>query len=824
MTHRYTFHLIANAHLDPVWLWDWREGLNEGIITCRTILDLMDEDPELTFIRGEAAVYQHIQRADPATFQRIQRRVKEGRWDVVGGTVIQSDTNLPNTETFVRQFIHGKTYLERAFKKKITVAWSADSFGHAAGLPEVYAHCGIKSFAFTRPSPRDLKISSPAFCWVGPAGSKILSYRPNIGWYGSERAELPRRLDDILKDAPGHGLHNVPVYYGLGNHGGGPTRRMLRDVRAWAAAHPEVKVIHSGLHRFFDALHTEARHKEFPSHRGELNFCLRGCYASALKFKAQYRRTEAHLLRAERTDAVISAALPKKSADARAPWDAVLFNAFHDILPGSSIERAYDDQLAWIGGAKHTAQKIEFDALNALASQIDTRVSKPAPDHPSAVAAVVWNPHGFEFDGFVELEAALDYRPIWKYSKGNSDQLPVRLLDAQGKPNRMQVIAEENTAVSGVAWRRRIVAPVKIPAFGWRVLEFGWVEKPNLAAPPKVRASAKGDQEIANGLYRIRTKPADHGIQIWHKGKPLFGKKGLYAAVFDDPWGSWGGMQEEPESLHINSLREIWKIQHVQILEKGPERAAIWMRLQGQRSWMELTMHVCAGREAIDISARVFWADRSSRLKLMMPGAVEAEFDVPSATVRRKPNGEVPGGRWVRAFTRLGTFGFASDALYCFSCDDNTLAATIVRSPRYASELKLSANRLPSLPAMDLGEHRFRFLIDSGGDELPNRALQLEQPPVVFVTAPHAGSLPRSGSFAKLGPTSLDLLAITPSQSGSGLVVRVRETTGRRRKVTLTLLGQKLTLGEIVGGAIMSWEINRGSNGRWRSAYLKTIT
>src|SRR6476646_10240508 len=113
----FTFHLIPNAHLDPVWLWDWREGLNEGLVTCRTVLDLMDEDRELTFIRGETFIYEHIERTDPATFARIKKYVKQRRWDPVGGTVIQPDTNLPDTETFARHFTHGQRYLKSRFGK-----------------------------------------------------------------------------------------------------------------------------------------------------------------------------------------------------------------------------------------------------------------------------------------------------------------------------------------------------------------------------------------------------------------------------------------------------------------------------------------------------------------------------------------------------------------------------------------------------------------------------------------------------------------------------------------------------------------------------------
>ena len=131
-----TIHLISNAHLDPVWLWDWREGLNESMATCRAVLNLMDEVPELTFIRGEAVIYQHLERHDPQTFDRIRKYVAQGRWDVVGGTWLQPDTNMPATETFARHFCHGQRYFREKFGKPVRVAWAADSFGHSAGLKE----------------------------------------------------------------------------------------------------------------------------------------------------------------------------------------------------------------------------------------------------------------------------------------------------------------------------------------------------------------------------------------------------------------------------------------------------------------------------------------------------------------------------------------------------------------------------------------------------------------------------------------------------------------------------------------------------------------
>ena len=542
---------------------------------------------------------------------------------------------------------------------------------------------------------KDLPLPSPAFWWEGPSGAKVLSYRPTIGWYGSERVELPKRLDDILNDATGRELHNVPVFFGLGNHGGGPTRRML-------ARHSRLGKGASGnpgdllwLASILPCATPGESGRAIPvaSRRIELLPPRVLCIDAEAQSSVSSNRG-APASRAERTDAAISASLGTKPADTHAAWDTILFNAFHDILPGSSIERAYDDQLAWLGGAKHAAQKIEFDALNALAARIDTRVSKVPDDHPTAVAALVWNPHAFDYDGFVEIEAPLDYRPIWKYA-GKADRLPVQLLDADGKPNRFQVIAEEHLVAQGIPWRRRVVAPVKVPAMGWSVLELGWVEKPKLARRPRVRANAIGKHAIDNGVYRISAKPGQNGIRIWHKGKQLFGSKGLHAAVFDDPWGAWGGMQEEPESLHINSLREIWKIDRVQILEKGPERAALWIRLKGERSWLDLTMRLSAGRDAIDIDGRVLWTEPSARLKLIMPGAVGSRIRRSRGQRQTRAQRRSPRRAMGAPFTRSGRFGFASDALYCFSCDDNALSVTIVRSPRYASEMKLAEHELP---------------------------------------------------------------------------------------------------------------------------------
>jgi len=805
-----TIHLIANAHLDPVWLWDWQEGLNEGIITCRAILDLMDENPELTFIRGEAAIYQHIEEHDPETFARIESYVREGRWDIVGGTYVQPDTNLPATETFARHFARSQNYFQSRFGKVARIAWAADSFGHSAGLPEILAAAGMEGYAFSRPFASELTLPRCAFWWEGPGGSRVLAYRVPVGWYGSEREELLGKLDSTLAYAAQDDTENIACFYGVGNHGGGPTRRHLAEIREWAERHPEVRVVHSGLHRFFDTLREEgARKREdfFPTHRGELNFCLRGCYASVAQFKYAYRKTEAALAGAERTNSVISAALDKTPAPLNASWDALLFNSFHDILPGSSIERAFDQQLAWMGTARHEGKRAELAALNALAMRVDTRVPKPAPDMPSASTLLVWNPHPHAYHGPLELEASLDYRPIWKYSNRVND-VPVEVRDAGGKSVPFQMVATEHNSMPTLAWRKRVVVNAELPPLGWSLFTLGYVEGAEVAAGDAASAvTAPSTGVIDNGHYRVEAQAGSKSVQVYHNGQSIFGDAGLSAVTVSDPWGSWGAMDEDPAALDLSNVLTEWSIDRVETLETGPERAALWVRLAGGLSQLELTFFLYRNRDAVDVRARVHWNERQSRLKLVMPAGDRAEFDVPGGSIERPPLGEVPGGRWVRVHGTQGDFGFASDALYNFDCKDGIFRATVARAGGWATDVTGEQDVSPWRPPADTGSLRFNFILAPGGADLPRLSRELEETPLAILAPAKNGDLARSGSFASLSPETLKVLALKPAEDGNGWILRVQELSGTATEPQFEWLGERLYLGTVQPNRIATWRI-----------------
>ncbi len=811
------FHLLPNAHLDPVWLWDWREGLNEAVTTTNCMLDLMDKRKDLTFIRGEACLYKHIEEFHPKLFKRLSKRIEEGRWDVVGGAWIQPDTNLPSTEVFNRHFSTAQNYFMDRFGLRVRSAWATDSFGHSAGLPEILESAGIENFAFTRPNNNILPIAKPAFWWRGQGGAKILAWRVPVGWYGMERSAVYETMGKYLTESEKWGFENVAVFYGLGDHGGGSTKRQLDDFAAWAKAHPEVEMVHSTLHGFFDALRAELEIKGddfIPEHKGELNFTLRGCYSSAAKLKFKYRELENSLISGERVDSSISYLLNERPACLHEEWEAALFNSFHDILPGSSVERAYDEQLAQIGGALHGVAKARFAAMNELAKNIDTSVEIPKGDHPSGVPFLVFNPHPYEYAGPLELEASLDYRPIWEY-RDKPGKLPWEVLGSDKRPLPYQDIHTEHNFIQEIAWRKRAVMNVKIPPLGWSTFELRWRKDAKNPASKTKPALAPAKGTLDNGLFKVVAKQGAKGVAIYKNGKKLFGGDGLSVATFEDPYGSWGDHYNEPEAQDINKLREVWRITDVKTLEKGPLRAALWIRFEGGKSWLEMTLSLGAEREAVDVSARMLLDERAARVKFLMPACDgKAEYQVPGGSiVRENVRGEVPGGRWVKVSAKE-PYGFASDALYNFDARKGLFRATVARTSHYACDKAYGPNDVPELPSTDSGEYRFKFLIGPADASLERLSDELEIPPATLCVPPlKGGRLERSGSIMKIEGDAFKLLALKAAEDGQGLVVRVQETRGEGSPLKIVLLGETLKLGKVGANKIATFRIKRSKGG-----------
>lgn len=806
---KFVVHIIPNAHLDPVWLWDYREGLNEGVATCRTILDLMDANPDLTFIRGEAAIYEHIRRTDPATFVRILEKIRSGKWDAVGGSWIQPDTNLLDSETLCRHYEVGLRYFREKLGVTVKCGWQADSFGHTAGLPDVFAAGGIENFAFTRPPIEHFPIKTAAFWWHGRGDAKTLCYRSPIGWYGNERTEMIPRMDLLLPWSKKTTLRNVAVFMGLGNHGGGPSQRLIDDVRAWAAQHPEFDVRFGGLHSFFAALRRELAAPGAPKIadvHGELNFSMRGCYAAVARFKHAYRRAEHELQRAERTVALLQRAGHAPAPDLAPAWESVLFNSFHDILPGSSIERAFDEQIDEVGAVRHTARDAAFRALNHLIGRVRITVPAVAADHPRAVPFLLWNPLPRPVQTFIEIEAMTDHRPVWKYQhKAHELPLEVRL---GGKRVPFQVLSTEHESFGDLAWRKRVIVPVTLPAAGWHIATVAWVEGSVSPAYPST-ATGKG-QSIRNDFYQISAKPGAAGIDIRHRGKKLFGARGLHLTTLADNFGSWGAMNEEPEGVRLTKTLGRWKIARVAVSESGPLRASLVVRLITDQAHVDLTLRLNAGVEEVAIEARVFTDLEAARIKLVLPGARSVECEVPAERVTRTAEGEIPVLRWLRARDNRQGFALASDVLAAYDLEKGDLRVTLARATRYSRAENLDLGQEWWRPTVDRGELRERLVLTPLNADIEKTADVLTQPPIVTMAWVNPlGTLPTTGSLATLTPPAAQLLALKSTPGDRTVDVRLKNPTNAPLRPVLTLAGKRYALGSIAPGVVATYRIGR---------------
>src|SRR5215213_5171883 len=172
-----TLHMIGNAHIDPVWLWQWQEGFHEVKATFRSALDRMKQYDDFIFVASSAAFYEWVEKSDPAMFAEIQQRVREGRWQVVGGWWIEPDCNIPSGESFVRHGLYGQRYFREKFGVMARVGFNVDSFGHAGTLPQILLKSGIPYYTFLRPMPHEKSMPSRLFWWEADDGSRVLTFR-----------------------------------------------------------------------------------------------------------------------------------------------------------------------------------------------------------------------------------------------------------------------------------------------------------------------------------------------------------------------------------------------------------------------------------------------------------------------------------------------------------------------------------------------------------------------------------------------------------------------------------------------------------------------
>jgi alpha-mannosidase len=780
-----TLYMIGNAHLDPVWLWPWQEGYAEARATFASAIERMEEYPDFVFTCDQMVLLSWVEESDPELFERIRARVAEGRWVNAGGWWVEPDCNMPMGESLVRQGLYGQRYLQSRFGRPATVGMNVDPFGHSAMLPQILRGQGMDSYLFLRPGPHEADLAPTLFWWESPDGSRVLAYRiPHE--YGSPAGPVDGQAEKSLA-ALDRGLGDAMVFYGVGNHGGGPTRANLDSIRRFDRMGSFGRLRMAGPREYLDGVLARGAEVSdaLPVHRDDLQHHAPGCYSAHSGIKAWQRRAQHAVLAAERWAAVVALQLgvPYPRADLERAWLQVLFNQFHDVLPGSAIETAYDDARDQLGEATAIAKRLVVRAHNLLARQVDI------PAVPGSQPVLVFNPHPWPVSTDVELQYG-------------AQRFGVRMVDEAGRAVVCQ--PTQTTATTADLARGAVVFRADLPPLGYRLYRL----VPAVPLPPVLEWSAAEPGPLSvtgtvleNALVRIELDPRTGWIRSYRSQQTgvdlMAGVEGsTHAQVCADPTDTWGH-----RVISYAWPGETMALTRIVVRETGPLRS----RVRVERGWGASTLveellldHDSA---VLRVEVTLDWHEQGHLLKLRFPTTLRdarATFEIPFAHLERPVDGaEEPAQSWVDL---TGTVDGRPAGLTVVSTDKHgwdaspgdqpSIGVTAVRSAVYSWHDPALLEPDGLYRYQDQGAQRFRYeLVPHAGDwqvsQPTRRAAVLGAGVRAMLESFHPGERPPVHSFAGDGGGAVMITALKGSEDpadsagGADLVVRALETTGR---------------------------------------------
>ncbi len=777
-TKTQTLHMIGNAHIDPVWLWRWQEGFHEVKASFRSALDRMNEYEDFLFVSSSAVFYEWVERSDPAMFEEIKARVAEGRWEIVGGWWLQPDCNIPGGESFVRQALYGQHYFKEKFGRTATVGYNVDSFGHHAMLPQLLKKSGLDSYVFMRPGPHEKALPGRLFWWESDDGSSVLTYQipfTYCTWGADLEPHVRRCAEEGLQP-----VDELMCFYGVGNHGGGPTRENINSIERLQGEPDLPQLVFSTPERYFAAV--RERGWTLPVVHDEMQHHASGCYAAHSGVKRWNRKAETLLLVAEKWSAVASEVLEQPyPTDLAHAWKGVLFNQFHDILAGTSLETAYDDARDLYG----EAMAIGARALNYATQAFAWRIN--IPEEKGVTPLVVFNPHMWPVRAPVEVE-------MWRAEEGTV------LLDDEDRVVPVQGVQSGSTAFG----RQALTFMADLPELGYRTYRLA--PREDLESP---QTTVKADDLVLeNERLRLEFDPQTGCLNLRDKehGANVFDGPAARAVVIEDTSDTWSH-----DVFAFDKVVGEFTARHIKLVEHGPVKSVIRVSSAYGASTLTQDFTMYPGSRQIDVKATVNWQEQRRALKLRFPvnvDAARATFEIPYGHLERVANGEEePGQSWVDVSgTSQGDqpYGFSllNDGKYSFDVNVRDIGMTVLRSPIYA-------HHDPTVPVedghysyIDQGLQTFRYsLLPHAGDwaeaETVKRAAELNQEPVALISTFHEGFLPQSASFFKLYgeagdnadgvKSSVTATVLKRSERGDAFILRLVETSNKATRVMIAL-------------------------------------
>ncbi|HET8636986.1 MAG TPA: glycoside hydrolase family 38 C-terminal domain-containing protein, partial [Acidobacteriaceae bacterium] len=712
MLQQATFHETGNSHIDAAWLWPWTETVDVVKRTFGTALQLMNEYPDYTYTQSAAQYNAWLANKYPELNDEIKKRIDQGRWEVVGGMWVEPDLNLPDGESTARSILIGKRWYEQHYGVNVRIGWNPDSFGYNWQLPQIYKKSGIDYFVTQKMAWNDTnKLPLKLFWWESPDGSKVLTYFPHDY---ANRSLDPVRLSADLAQARkfSPGMTEMMDLYGVGDHGGGPTRSMLDQGVHWEKSDKVVPKLRFGTAQsYFSTVEKEiapesrtwdydsiAKGYQFPEAvAGKISIPTwddelyleyhRGVYTTQAKMKYNLRHSPEWTLDAEKVASLAwldGDAYPNdRLTDA---WKKITFNDFHDLAAGSGIGVIYKD-----------AQK-DFDVVHWEDNQVAAKAMKTLDARVNTsgtgVPVLVFNPLAWQRSGLATVTVQMPQAAS-----------AVSVLDAHGRVLPSEVLSSDAATHSF-----KLLVDVKdAPSLGYEVLHVV-PGKRTFASDLKVSGLT-----LENSNLRVVVDKTTGCITS------LFDKKTGFEALAPNSCGNelqlyhdlpkeYDAWNIDPGTYDVPPTR-LDTADSVELVEKGPMRAVVRVTHHTDKSKFVQEISLAEGSDEVVVTNDIDWHETHELLKAAFPLAAssdKATFEIPYGTIERattrnnsweKAQFEVPAQRWADLGDGQHGFSLINDSKFGYDARGNVLRLTLLRSPTWPD------------PNADRGHQHFRYAL-----------------------------------------------------------------------------------------------------------------
>jgi alpha-mannosidase len=776
-----TVYACGHGHLDLAWLWTISQTKKKGARTFSNVLRLMDKYPEFYFSQSQPNLYEFIEINYPEIFKKIVNRIKEGRWEPMGGMWVESDCNITGAESLARQFLLGRQYYDEKFDGKDSkVVWLPDTFGFPWQMPQLMKQAGIEYFATAKLSWNQYnRMPYDSFWWQGLDGTSTLTQLVTTskpGWWGATySADLT--VDEInvtWEKTQNKELNNcLLIPYGIGDGGGGPTEEMVEKAQIMKDFPHLPKVKTAKVIDFFEDM-TEEKKCKLPVWNDELYFELhRGTYTSQAKIKYNNRLCERILHNGEflSTMAMINANFKYPHEMFNTLWKLLCLNQFHDIIPGSSIEDVYVDSMKDYKKILEDGEHICLEALSAIESTL-----------PNETDMVIVNPTSFNRSGAIYVENIEDNYDLISF---DNEQIDIQYLT-----------------------RGAVINLPDVPSYGYLALKK--VDK-SLVERKDETSQASVEMKSSNKLEGVVISEENHSYIMENNIIRLaISKEGTIISLFDKEFN-----RELVANNHgINKLKvyedypldwDAWDIdifydeksivascKSIDIIDQGKLYGCIQIESSIYSSKIIQRIELYYDSKQVDFSTTVYWNERNRLLKAEFPVNIispKATYDIQWGNIERNTHNntswdisqfESCGHKWIDISE--GDYGVSilNDSKYGHHVKNNIMSMTLLRSATFPD------------PNVDIGTHYFKYSIyPHKGDwrsGTAKKAYELNYPIIVHhVEKPSGNNGNGKYSFAQVDNNNIIIETIKCAENDKAVVIRAYENNRTRGSVNLSV-------------------------------------